>query len=107
MMPKVDKRTVTQQLKPKCKSFGSWHVLQGRMECDAARACVINGIRTETLPEHHAAQNHSPCIKKKKKIKSQINENQLLLLQSSRCLKHDSCGYISKSNEASSCGKLF
>lgn len=66
MMPKVDKRTVTQQLKPKCKSFGSWHVLQGRMECDAARACVINGTHRNFTWAPRRSESLTVYIKKKK-----------------------------------------
>ncbi len=92
MMPKVDIQRAHATVLSKCNSFGTWHVLPGRMECDAARACVINGTaRTETSPEQHRTESRS----------QPTNENQRkdIELQSSwrvsKCLKRESFGGIS------------
>lgn len=84
MMPKVDIQSANASILSKCKSFGTWHVLLGRMECDIARACVINGtVRTETSPEQHT-ESRSQCIMHTH-LKKELNENQHkdLQLQSS------------------------
>lgn len=101
MMPKVDTQSAHATVLSKCKSFGTWHVLPGRMECDAARACVINGtVRTETSPEQHRTESRSQSTVLSH-FKNEINENQHkdIQIQSSRrlssCLKHEPFNGIS------------
>lgn len=93
-----------------CKSFGAWHVLQGRKECDAARARVINGThRNFTWAASRWAPRSPRCITVLRRTQTKLGR--AACSSSSRCFcscsKRRSLNDNSMAEEAPSMGKLF